>query len=88
MFRRGRGRAAAAPGCGGGLVFVLDPLGRAAVALELCFDPVDRGAVAIGALPPIAELRQALDRRLVAFEIEPLDQRLDPFVVERRRQRR
>ena len=50
----------------------------AAVALELRFDPVDRLAIALGALASIAELRQALDGRLVALEIEPADQRLEP----------
>ena len=60
----------------------------AAVALELRFDPVDGGAVAIGALTAIAELRQALYRGLVLLELEPADHRLDAFVVERRRQRR
>ena len=47
---------------------------RAAVALELRFDPVDRGAIALGALAAIAELRQSLDRRLVLLEVEPADQ--------------
>ena len=57
------GVAAAASAAGGRrrrIVDVLDPLGRAAVALELRFDPVDRRAIAIGALAPIAELRQPL----------------------------
>ena len=69
---------------GGGLVVVRDPLGRAAVALELRLDPVDRGAVAIGALAAIAELRQPLDRRLVLFEIEAADQRLHRIGARRR----
>src|SRR5205085_2440063 len=60
------------------VVLVLDPLGvRAAVALELRFDPVHCRAVAIGALPAITELGQALDRRLVPVEIEARDDRFD-----------
>ena len=51
-------------------VLVLDALGRTAVALELRLDPVDRGAVAIGALAAIAELREPLDGGLVSLEIE------------------
>ena len=47
---------------------------RAAVALELRFDPVDGLAIAIRSLPPIAELRQPLDGGLVAFQIEPVDE--------------
>jgi hypothetical protein len=42
----------------------------AAVALELRLDPVVRGAIAIRALPAVAELRQPLDGRLVTLEIE------------------
>src|SRR5207253_1807085 len=37
----------------------------AGVAPELGLDPVHRGAVAVGALAPVAELGEALDRRLV-----------------------
>ena len=48
---------------------------RAPVAFQLRLDPVDRGSIAIGPLPPIAELRQSLDRRLVAIEIQPRDER-------------
>ena len=67
-------------------VFILDALGvRAAVALELRLDPVDGGTVARRALAPIAELRQALDRRLVLLEVEPLDQGLDRGIGRRRR---
>src|SRR5262249_54694765 len=40
----------------GRIVDVLDAVGRAAVALELRLDPVDRGAIAIRALTTIAEL--------------------------------
>jgi hypothetical protein len=58
------------------IVDVFDALGRAAVALQLRLDPVDCRAIAIGALPAIAELRQAFDRRSVSFEVEPFDQRL------------
>src|SRR5258708_18582728 len=47
-------------------VLVDDPLGvGAAVALELRLDPRDRVTVALRSLAPIAELRQAADRRLV-----------------------
>src|SRR5262249_21165051 len=46
----------------------------AAVAPQLLLDPVDRGAVARRALPPVAELREALDRRLVMLEIEARDE--------------
>ncbi len=52
-------------------------LGGAAVALELRLDPVDGLAVALGALPPIPELRQALDGGLVAFEVQPGDESPD-----------
>jgi hypothetical protein len=41
----------------------------------LRFDPIDRRAIAIGSLTPIAELREAFDRRLVLLEVEPSDQR-------------
>src|SRR5262249_20038669 len=61
-----------------------DPLGGAAVALELRLDPVERGAVARGPLAPIAELRQALDGGLVLLEIEPPDDGLDGIVGDRR----
>jgi hypothetical protein len=50
---------------------------RVAVALELRLDPVHGVAIALGALTPIAELRQAFDRRFVFLEIEPSDHRLD-----------
>src|ERR1019366_773430 len=39
----------------------------------LRLDPVDRGAVAIGALDAITELREPLDRGLVLLEVEARD---------------
>src|SRR5204862_6533132 len=48
-------------------------LGRAAVALELRLAPVHGGAIPLCALASIAERRQPLDGRLVALEIEALD---------------
>src|SRR5213596_2809986 len=48
-----------------------------AVAPELGLDPVHRGAVAVGALAPVAELGEALDRRLVLLEVEARDQPSD-----------
>ncbi len=47
---------------------------RAAVAFEPRLNPVNRGAIAIGSLTPIAEGGQALDCRFVLFEIESLYQ--------------
>src|SRR5204862_4172982 len=49
---------------------VNDPLGLAAVALELRFDPVDCLPIAFGALTPIAKLRQSLQGLLVSVEAE------------------
>src|SRR5437762_1216688 len=58
------------------VVLVLDALRvRATIGLELRFDPVDGGAIAIGTLPAVAELRQPFDRRLVPVEVEPRDHR-------------
>src|SRR4029079_11468178 len=69
---------AATSASGARRVRICDALGvRAAVTLELCLDPVERLAIALGPLAAIAELRQALDRGLVFFEIEPADHRLD-----------
>src|SRR5439155_16368656 len=63
------------------IVDVLDALGiRAAEALELRFDPVDGGPVAIGALPPIAKPRQPFDRCFVLLYIKPSDQAPDGIV--------
>src|SRR5436189_5582297 len=57
---------------------VREPLRRSAsVALQLCFDPVDRVPIARGALTPVAELREPLDRRLVALEVETTDEACD-----------
>src|SRR5881396_758000 len=46
----------------------------AAVAAELHLNPVNGGAVAVGALAPIAEGRESLDGRLVALQVEARDQ--------------
>ena len=62
------------------LVFVMNAVGRAAVALELRLDPVDCRAVAVGALTPVAELRESFDRRLVFLEVEPRHERGDRIV--------
>ena len=42
--------------------------------LELRLNPIDRGAIARGALAPVAELAQSFDRRFVGFEIESPNQ--------------
>ena len=44
------------------------------MALELRLNPIDRGAIARGALAPVAELAQPFDRRFVGFEIESPNQ--------------
>ena len=54
---------------------------RAPVALQLRLDPVDRRAIAVGALPAVAELGEALDGRFVALEIETRDQSTDGIRV-------
>src|SRR5258705_12780903 len=46
----------------------------AAIAPELGLDPIDRGAVSVGALAPVAELGEALDGRLVLLQVEPGDE--------------
>ena len=43
----------------------------AAVALELCLDPVHRRPIAIRALTPVTESGQSLDGRLVPIKIQP-----------------
>ena len=53
---------------------------RAAVVLELGFDPVDRSTIAGGALPAVAELREPFDRRLVFLEVQASDQ--DPYRID------
>jgi hypothetical protein len=77
--RRHREAGVGAPAAAGSgrwrVVHVLDAFGGTAVAFELGFDPVDRRAIAIRALTPIAELREPFDRRLVLLEVEPSDQR-------------
>jgi hypothetical protein len=66
-----------------------DPLGvRAAVALELGLDPVDRLAIAFRALPAIAERGQPFDRGLVFLEVESIDHDLDGIDGTGRRGRR
>ena len=47
---------------------------RAPVALELRFNPIDGGAIAIGALSTITKARECFDGDLIAREIEPGDQ--------------
>src|SRR6185295_13833521 len=62
---------------GASCIGVLDPFGvRAAVALELGFDPVDRFLISCGSLTTISELSQSLDRRFVFFQFESADQHL------------
>ena len=65
---------------GAGLYVYLTRSVCAAEALELRLNPVDSRAVAVGALPAIAELGQALDGRLVLLQVEPADQRLHRLV--------
>src|SRR6185436_2994910 len=65
-------------------VDVLQALGRTAVAFELRFDPIDGGAVAVGALAAVTESRQLLDRRLVPIEREPANERLHEVIWLRR----
>ena len=63
------------------LYSVLDAFSRTAVTLELRFDPIDSLAIALGALPPIAKLRESFNRGLVFFKIEPADERLDDLIL-------
>ncbi len=57
---------------------VFNPLGiGTAVTLELRLDPVNRRAVAVGALPAIAELGQALDGGLVLGKFQTADHGFD-----------
>ena len=59
-----------------------DSLGVGAThRLELCLDPVDRVAVALGSLAPIAELGQPLERRLVVVERQTVDEYLSRIVL-------
>src|SRR5439155_11154845 len=62
------------------VVLVLDAPGVTAEALQLAFDPVDRCAIAIRPLAPIAEFGQSLDRGLVPLQFEPSDQYPDRVV--------
>src|SRR4029077_14998921 len=73
---------------GGRRIRVGDAFGvGASVAFQLRLNPIERGPIAIGALPAISELRQTLDGGLVFLEIEPVDQRLDDRIRLRPRQR-
>jgi hypothetical protein len=63
------------------LVFVFDAVGGAAIAFQLCLDPVDRVAIPVRALTAVAELSQSLDGCLVFFEFQSADQRLDGVVL-------
>jgi hypothetical protein len=64
------------------LILVFDPLDvRAAVALQLRFDPIDRRTIAIRSLPPIAELREPFNRGLVFFQLEPADESFDRIIA-------
>ena len=62
------------------VVLVLDAIGRAAITLQLGFDPVDSVAVAFGALAAVAKLCKALDRRLVSLEVKTADKSTDWIV--------
>src|SRR5262249_23729625 len=63
------------------VVHVMDSLGvGAAVALELRLDPVDGGAIAVGALATVAESGEAEDSVLVVLEVEAADERDDAGV--------
>ena len=63
------------------MIIICNALGvRAAVALELRFDPIDRGAVPVRSLPPVAEFRQAADGRSIVRQVEPAGQRLNWIV--------
>jgi hypothetical protein len=64
-------------------MFIYQAFGVAAIALELRFDPIDGGAIAVSALPPVAELGQGLDRRFVFFEIEPSGEHRDRIACHR-----
>ena len=63
------------------VVDISDAFGGAAIASQLRFDPIDRGAVALGALLAVAELAETPDRGLVALEIEPPDQAPDGILA-------
>ena len=87
LVRRGAAAAGAAAGCRPargrigrrrGRIGVEDALGaRAAEGMQLRLDPVDGVPVALRALAPVAELRQALERRLVVVERQPRDEGRD-----------
>src|SRR5439155_7185457 len=68
----------------GRAVLVLDALRRAAVALELRFNPVHGRAIPICALTPIPELRESFDRGFVLLQVESFDEHLDGIVGGRR----
>ena len=45
----------------------------ATISLELGFNPIDRGSIAIRSLAAVAELCEVLDGRFVAFQIKAAD---------------
>ena len=56
---------------------VRQPLGRAAIALELRFDPLDRVTIPLRAFTAIAKLSQPFNRGLVLLEIQAADEHPD-----------
>jgi hypothetical protein len=56
------------------------PLCRASIALELRFNPIHGGTIAVGALNAVAELRERFDRGFVFFEVEARDKLRDRVV--------
>src|SRR5262245_15680587 len=44
----------------------------AAVTLQLRFNPIDRGSIAVRALPAVTKLSQSLDSGFVSFQIQPV----------------
>jgi hypothetical protein len=54
---------------------------RTSVALQLRFNPIDRGPIAIRALFPVAEFGQAANRRFIARQVQPAHHRLNRIVV-------
>src|SRR5437867_3291393 len=64
-----------------GIVFIDDSFCvRAAVALELSFDPVNRFSVALCSLAPVAELGQPFDRGLVFLQPQAVNHDLDRII--------
>ena len=59
------------------IVLIRDALDvLASVLFKLRLDPIDGVAIALRALPAIAELRQSLDGVLVSLEVEAIDEGL------------